>query len=96
MAAGRRVYLNGKIQNVYQPAIVSDAVAVRSNPAEEAQPWVGLYWTADAAIDRNSKALYFWYDKKSALEGETETGRVFPAASYARANGMSVRCVKKQ
>lgn len=89
MAAGRRVYLNGKIQNVYQPETTPDAVAVRSNSAEEAQPWVGLYWTSDTTTERKSTALYFWYDKKNA------TGGIAPAASYARANGLSVRCVKK-
>lgn len=85
MAAGRRVYLNGKIQNVYQP----ETAQARSNTADEAQPWVGLYWTADVAADRKSEALYFWYDKKNAMGG------IAPVASYARANGMSVRCVKE-
>ncbi|MDE5815741.1 MAG: hypothetical protein K2H42_05595, partial [Alistipes sp.] len=47
MAAGRRVYLNGRIQNIYQPAMTSESVAVRTNPAEEAPLWGGLYWTAD-------------------------------------------------
>lgn len=85
MAAGRRVYLNGKIQNVYQP----ETEAARSNSADEAQPWVGLYWTADAAADRKSESLYFWYDKKNATTG------VAPLVSHARANGMSIRCVKE-
>ncbi|MCM1302475.1 MAG: hypothetical protein NC250_00175 [Alistipes senegalensis] len=89
MAAGRRVYLNGKIQNVYQPAATPESVAVRSNLAEEAQPWVGLYWTADVAPNRESAAFYFWFDKKNTTVG-TE-----PSTAYARANGMSVRCVKE-
>ncbi len=89
MAAGRRVYLTGRIQNVYQPAATPESVAVRSNPAEEAQPWVGLYWTADVRPNRESAALYFWFDKKNTTVG-TE-----PSAAYARANGLSVRCVKE-
>lgn len=90
MAAGRRVYLNGKIQNVYQPEIIPEATVVRNNSAEEAQPWVGLYWTSDVTTDRKSAALYFWYDKKNAMGG------IAPVTSYARANGLSVRCVKKK
>lgn len=89
MAAGRRVYLNGRIQNIYQPAMTSESVAVRTNPAEEAQPWVGLYWTADVKPNRESAAFYFWFDKKNTTVG-TE-----PSAAYARANGMSVRCVRE-
>ena len=89
MAAGRRVYLNGRIQNIYQPATTPESVAVRANPAEEAQPWVGLYWTADVKPNRESTAFYFWFDKKNTTVG-TE-----PSAAYARANGMSVRCVRE-
>ena len=89
MAAGRRVYLNGKIQNVYQPEPAPETIAARGNSAEEAQPWVGLYWSADAVDARKSAALYFWYDKKNA------TGGIAPLVSYARANGLSVRCVKE-
>ena len=89
MAAGRRVYLNGKIQNGYQPEPAPETIAARGNSAEEAQPWVGLYWSADAVDARKSAALYFWYDKKNA------TGGIAPLVSYARANGLSVRCVKE-
>ena len=89
MAAGRRVYLNGKIQNIYQPEPAPETIAARGNSAEEAQPWVGLYWSADAVDARKSAALYFWYDKKNA------TGGIAPLVSYARANGLSVRCVKE-
>ncbi|WP_418983751.1 hypothetical protein [Alistipes sp.] len=80
LAAGRRIYSNGAIQNIYIPP-----VGVR---ADEAQPWEGLYWTAGSLAERKSPALYFWFEKL------TTTAGIEPAAPYARANGMSVRCVR--
>lgn len=83
IAAGRRTYLFGKIINTYIPVDV-----VRS--AQEAQPWVGNYWSSDVAADSQSQSLYFWFEKK------TTTGGIQASAPYARANGMTVRCVKVQ
>lgn len=78
MAAGRRVYTDGTIQNIYIP---------RSR-ADEAQPWEGLYWMAGSLADRQSPALHFWFEKLSTTAG------IDDAAPYARANGMTVRCVR--
>lgn len=77
IGAGRRIYTNGSIQNVFIPA----------TRAELAQPWVGLYWTADMD-GAQSKVLNFWFEKST-----TEAG-IEQAAAYGRANGMQVRCVK--
>lgn len=85
MGAGRRVYLTGKIQNIYNPL-----PPTRANIAEEAQPWMGLYWTADALAERRSSALEFWFEKK------TVTGGIRNGVAYGRANGMSVRCVREK
>lgn len=81
IGAGRRRYDNGSIQNLYSPA------PVRSY-ADEAQPWEGLYWTTGSLSGTRSKALQFWFEKK------TTTGGIENGVSYARANGMPVRCVK--
>ncbi len=88
IAAGRRVYTDGKVQNVYnpQPAI---ALTARST-ALEAQPWEGLYWTADTQADRKASALYFWYNKK-----DPAASGLANAVGYGRANGMQIRCVKE-
>lgn len=84
MGAGRRIYADGTFQNIYLPP--SDAAAART--ADEAQPWVGLYWNADAATGRQAPALYFWFEKLTTTTGITHR------VPYARANGMPVRCVK--
>ena len=83
MGAGQRTYRDGKLQNLY----FSDAQPL-STRADEAQPWVGLYWTSEAAANGNlSTALYFHYGDAGAVE-----------SSYAmrRANGLPVRCVKAE
>lgn len=80
IGAGRRRYDNGTILNVYNP------LPVRS--AEEAQPWEGLYWTTGTQNGAQSSAFHFWFEKK------TTTGGTKNKVPYARANGMSVRCVK--
>ncbi len=54
-AAGRRVYNNSFIQNVY------DSFLVR-NTATEAQPWVGYNWTSDG------KVFAFWFNKANPTE----------------------------
>lgn len=87
MGAGRRVYLGeGKFQNVYFPPEVVQSST--RNPAVEGQPWVGYYWLAASAAKSQSAALYFWFEKK------TTTGGIIDGEPFARANGMSVRCVK--
>ena len=87
MGAGRRIYADGTLQNIYIPQ--SAASQAPLSRADEAQPWVGLYWTSDAAAGRQSPALYFWFEKLTA------TGGLRNGAPYARANGMPVRCVKE-
>ena len=75
--------VNSTILNVYNP------VTVRS-VAEEAQPWEGLYWTAGTLSGTKSPAFHFWFEKK------TTGGGLENNVPYARANGMSVRCVRVQ
>lgn len=82
IGAGRRVYTDGKIQNIYNPLPAS------RNMATEAQPWIGLYWTADMTQGK-STAFYFYFDKS-----DVEASRVEHAVPYTRANGMPVRCVR--
>ncbi len=83
MGAGRRVYTNGKFQNVYV-----NSVNV-SNAAEYDQPWIGLYWTSDATA-RQASAFSFYYNKR-----DVEQSRVEGIVSHYRANGMPVRCVRE-
>lgn len=78
MGAGRRLYSNGSIQNIYIPR----------TRADEAQPWEGLYWMAGSLAGRQSPALHFWFEKLNTSAG------IRDAEPYARANGMSVRCVR--
>ena len=83
MGAGRRTYLDGKFQNLY----FTDQPGPKSTRVDEAQPWIGLYWTADAESEGNlSSAVYFHYGSAEAVE-----------ATYAlrRAGGLPVRCVKE-
>lgn len=86
MGAGRRIYADGTFQNIYIPQ--SSAAAVRT--ADEAQPWIGLYWNSDPLADRQAPALYFWFEKLTTTTG------ISHSTPYARANGMSVRCVKAE
>lgn len=81
VGAGRRRYDNGKILNIYNPL-----PEVRSE-AMEAQPWEGLYWTT-AAQGTQASAFHFWFEKLNTSSGLENS------VSYARANGMQVRCVK--
>ena len=90
LGAGRRLYTNGKIQNLYVVVPASSSLSTR-NVAEDAQPWEGLYWTADPASEgSDAQAFYFWFEKKSS------TGGVTDSKPYARANGMQVRCVREK
>lgn len=81
MGAGRMVYNSGRFQNIYNPL-------PSRNVATEAQPWEGLYWTADADNNRTAQAFHFWYNKAENAYG------VKTADEYQRANGMPVRCVR--
>ncbi len=82
MGTGRRTYHDGKFQNLY----FSDAQPM-STRADEAQPWIGLYWTSNAAGENLSTALYFHYGNTEAVQ---------TAYSLRRANGLPVRCVKAE
>ena len=84
MGGGRMLYNSGRFQNIYNPL-----PEVR-NVAEEAQPWEGLYWTAEAGSDRRSKTFHFWYKKMDSTFGVSMTDE------YQRANAMSVRCVREK
>ena len=88
IGAGRRRYDNSSIQNLYAPA-PDRTLGVRST-ADEAQPWEGLYWTAGTLSGTKSPAFHFWFEKK------TTGGGLENNVPYARANGMSVRCVRVQ
>ena len=65
-AAGRYVYADGLIQNIYDDSLVR-------NSATEAQPWVGYNWTADGT------AFTYWLKKdevsKSGLRTDFALGR---------------------
>lgn len=74
--AGRRSYRNGSLQNYYD-----DSLPVRS-AALEMQPWVGYYWTAEAA-----EAFCFWF----LLDDVAASG--VRSRTMGAANGMQVRCV---
>ena len=87
IGAGRRRYDNAKILNVYNP-LPADVDVLRSTRADEAQPWEGLYWTTGTLSGSRSQAYHFWFEKKYTAQGQENK------VPYARANGMSVRCVK--
>lgn len=78
VSAGHRTYLTGRLQNVYA------AVEV-----ETPRPWIGCYWTVDAAASNWSSAMYFWLDQEDASASGVQADK-----SYQRAEGMQVRCVK--
>ena len=48
------------------------------------------YWTAGTLSGTKSPAFHFWFEKK------TTGGGLENNVPYARANGMSVRCVRVQ
>ena len=83
MGAGRRTYLDGKFQNLY----FTDQPGPLSTRADEAQPWIGLYWTAEAPADGNlSTAVYFHYGADAAVQNDY---------TLRRSGGLPVRCVKE-
>ncbi len=86
MGAGRRVYTDGKFQNVY---VNPDDERPTRNAALYDQPWVGLYWTSDVS-GSDAQAFSFYFDKayveNSAVEG---------IVNHRRANAMPVRCVRE-
>lgn len=88
IGAGRRIYTNSSIQNIY--INTDDPSDVRTSAIHN-QPWVGLYWTTDPAADNRATAFYFWFDKADLTKSGVEHAR-----SYERANGMQVRCVKEE
>lgn len=77
--AGFRPYLNGKIQNVYNPV----------SGVEVPKPWMGYYWTAGTE-GMQGAAMTFWFDAADA-----EQSGIQSPVSYHRADGMQVRCVKE-
>ena len=83
MGLGRRTYLTGRVQNIYDPLPVR-------NSAMEAQPWEGLYWTTGTQADKAS-AFYFFFNKRDVASSGVQTG-----VPHYRANGMQIRCVKAE
>lgn len=65
-AAGRRIYADGLIQNIYDESLARNA-------AIEAQPWVGYNWTLDG------KVFAFWLNKanvaQSGLRNDLQMGK---------------------
>ncbi|MEG1644553.1 MAG: FISUMP domain-containing protein [Alistipes sp.] len=59
------------------------------NTNNRPEPWIGCYWTSGTAADNASTALYFTLDTEDASKSELNLN-----ASYPRANGMQIRCVK--
>lgn len=81
IGAGYRIYLDGKISNIY------DNLPVRSE-AIDMQPWVGYYWTSGTKGELSS-SFYFWFNKSNVPGSGVRNN-----APMGRANGMQVRCVK--
>lgn len=84
MGAGRRIYPDGRFQNIY---VNPDSERQVRNVAMYDQPWVGLYWTTDISSSQSS-AFYFFFNKL-----HVENSRVERPVLHYRANGMPVRCV---
>ena len=84
MGAGRRIYPDGRFQNIY---VNPDSERQVRNVAMYDQPWVGLYWTTDISSSQSS-AFYFFFNKL-----HVENSRVEGPVLHYRANGMPVRCV---
>ena len=84
MGAGRRIYPDGRFQNIY---VNPDSERQVRNVAMYDQPWVGLYWTTDISSSQSS-SFFFFFNKL-----HVENSRVEGAVLHYRANGMPVRCV---
>lgn len=82
-AAGRRIYADGSLQNVFDESLLVRSVA------DEAQPWVGYNWTTDA--DGRPMVFCYWFDKH-----DPQRSGVRNDLKLDRANGLSVRCVRKR
>lgn len=82
-AAGRRIYADASLQNLFDESLLARSVA------EEAQPWVGYNW----ATDESGLATVFcyWFRKSDPQQSGVRTDLKLTAA-----NGLSVRCVKKK
>lgn len=80
MAAGRRSWYNASVQNYFDESLLTRAT--------EMQPWVGYYWTSDAA-GMQASAFCFWLKVDEVEQSNVRNGR-----PMGRANGMQVRCVK--
>ena len=82
-AAGRRIYADGTIQNLFD-----ESLPVRS-VADEAQPWVGYNWATDEA--GAATVFCYWFKKSDPKQSGLRTD-----LKLTPANGLSVRCVKKR
>ncbi len=82
-AAGRRIYADGSLQNVFDESLLVRSVA------DEAQPWVGYNWATTA--DGRPTVFCYWFSK-----GNPQQSGVRTDLKLDRANGLSVRCVRKR
>ncbi len=80
MAAGRRAWRDALVHNYFDDSLTSRA--------EEFQPWVGYYWTADVSAALAS-ACCFWLEVS-----DVAASGIYYDRPMGRANGMQVRCVK--
>ena len=79
MGAGRRAWRDALVHNYFDESL--------ETRADELQPWVGYYWTADATATLAS-AFCFWLKV-----GDVSGSGIYHARPMGRANGMQVRCV---
>ena len=80
LGAGRRAWRDALVHNYFDESL--------ETRADELQPWVGYYWTADATATLAS-AFCFWLKV-----GDVSGSGIYHARPMGRANGMQVRCVK--
>lgn len=87
IAAGRRAYMNGSIQN-YVPSSVDPSL----------RPWVGYYWSREAASN-DSKGYKLAKGMRFYLDGGDEgSGDIIVESDIEnyRAMGMQIRCVRNE
>ena len=79
VAAGRRSWYDGSVQNYFDESLLSRA--------REMQPWVGYYWTGGSS-GAMSPSFCLW------LADELADSNVRNDRPMGLANGLHVRCLK--